>query len=97
MRDAKRRGLLCLSCSLLIPALVLGQDQACQPDQPAASGQHASPAIAPAGNWLMPVPKPGTPIRVIERSGQIDNWPARRCASFSAFVCSQTASRVRCR
>jgi hypothetical protein len=70
MRDAKLRGLLCLSCSLLIPAVVLAQDQACQPNQPAASGQPSGPAIAQAGHWLKPVPKPGTPIRVIKRSGE---------------------------
>jgi hypothetical protein len=70
MRDAKRRGLLFLSWSLLIPAVVLGQDQARQPRQPAARGQHTTPAIAQAGNWLVPAPKPGTPIRVIQGSGE---------------------------
>jgi hypothetical protein len=70
MCDAKLRGLLCLYCSLLIPAVVLAQDQACQPNEPAASGQHSRPPMAQARNWLMPVPKPGIPIRVIERSGE---------------------------
>src|SRR5688572_9661231 len=70
MRDAKRRGLLCLSWLLLIPAVVVAQDQACQPNQPATGGQPSSPAIAQAGDWLVPVPKPGTPIRVIKRSGE---------------------------
>jgi hypothetical protein len=70
MRDAKLRSLVCVCCSLLVPAVVLAQDQSRQPSQPAASEQHSTPAVGQAGNWLLPVPKPGTPIRVTERSGE---------------------------
>jgi len=70
MSQAKLRGLLCLFCSLLIPALVLGQDLAGDRDQQPQNVQRARPAGEQAGDWLIPVTKPGAPVRVVERSGR---------------------------
>lgn len=70
MSYSKLPWLLCLSCCVSIPSVALGQSQIIQPHQNSQGTNTAEPGIKQEPDWLTPIPKAGTPVRVIERSGK---------------------------